>query len=177
MPDEGYFNYLKGIAGLRLNYSRLARVLFSIPFRGVLELDEDRVYDGLKIRDEYCRETGLSLDSMNDIPCSVLECLIGLARRLDYLVEDETSGDMTRVWFWEMCINLGLSIYTDDFMDIWKDSTDDIIEILERWMHRKFEPDGTFSPFPLRHPKQDQRFETLNYQINHYAEELLESQN
>ena len=159
---DSYFVDLADLVGLDYDlYSDLLMVMYETDFVWALDLDEDRVDDGLLLREELAV-------SKPEKPCSVLEVLIGIARRMDYILSDDISGDRTRVWFWEMVENLGLKTWTN--LIIWHTpgARFSIQTVLNRWMTRCFEVDGTGSIFPLKYPKYDQRDQTITYQMNAY---------
>ena len=108
--------------------------------------------------------------------CTVLEALIALAQKMDYILDDEDKGDRTRLWFWEMLDNLGLCLYSNDrFVDPFGRDLGQLNEIrhaCDIWMSRRFEYDGTGSPFPLRNPHEDQRNIDLIKQMNAYIMEM-----
>ncbi len=173
---DGYFLWLCDLIHADMDrYSELCYTLHNIDFIWALELDEDRAEDGLSLRRKYYEQ-----DSSEDWvmllekPCSVLEALIGIARRTNYILEDDTSTDMSFMYFWEFVKNLGLKRYSnirllDRFGRTVSDALYDIQIICDRWMSRNFEPDGSNSPFPLRNPSRDQRFQTINSQMNSYV--------
>jgi hypothetical protein len=103
----------------------------------------------------------------------VLEALIGLAQRMDYILDDEDRGNRTRLWFWEFVDNLGLRKYTNRYMaeleDAGLSSQSAIIRICDDWMLRRFSYDGRGSPFPLNEPYEDQRTLDMIRQLNAYV--------
>lgn len=165
--DVGYFRWLCDLVNVDVNtHSSLMLQLMNREFVWCMELDESRAKEGLELRAEY----GIELDT----PCSVLEALIGIAKRMDdMLMEDNTSSRIS-VWFWEMITNLGLAQYSDYRLLIEDDAlayNDDmyyIDSVLDAWMNREFDSDGSGSIFPLKNPMHDQRNRTIVYQLNDY---------
>ena len=153
-------------------YDILIFELYSIDFSWVIPLDSDRGYDGLVLREGFHSSNGIE-NSLKNKPCSVLEVLISLAERFDFLVDDEDRGDRTRIWFWEMVENLGLLKYSNAYFDEpygrRMDKINDIHRICERWLDRKFSYTGQGSPFPLDHPNEDQRKADMVSQLNQYV--------
>lgn len=169
---DDYLLWLCNLVDADLNrYSTLMFILHDTDFVWCLERDDGRAADGLALREEFCRED-ISNDwvAYMEKPCSVLEALIGLSRRMDDILTDESSSNRVRVWFWEMLVNLRLKQYTDwKIFDSSKDDPYDIQTILLRWMNREFARDGYGSPFPLRNASADQREKTMIYQMNAYV--------
>ncbi len=185
----GYFDWLCNLINLKPGrYDALIRILHEIEFDWVIELDSDRNYDGIVLRTEYDGNGYLSVDPSRvneDYHCSILECLIGLARRMDFILDDEDRGDRTRIWFWEMIDNLGLDKYTDRVfikdlrlsspfdlqnfeINLYVGKASEIRAICEKWIYRKFSYAGKGSPFPLENPYENQRYLTMMDQMNRY---------
>ena len=166
----GYYDWLCEIINVKENlYDILIHELYSIDFLWKLPLDSDRNYDGLILRDEYYSYQSEPNDNKR---CSVLEVLIALSRKMDYILDDDDRGDRTRIWFWEMIDNLDLMKFTDDricdmFGSGWA-TTNEIHKIIDIWMNRNFEYNGKGSPFPLDNPLEDQRNLDLIRQLNAY---------
>lgn len=167
-----YFDWLCEKINLRPGlYDILISHLHSLPFTWIVELDSNRAEDGLVLRGEF-HANKYEIEAMEDMPCSVLEALIGLALKMDYILDDDDKGDRTRIWFWEMIDNLGLDRFTDSFLggpfgkNI--DRTNDITEICQIWLNREFDYSGNGSPFPLKNPHDDQRRLHMMAQLNEY---------
>lgn len=167
---DGYFIWLCSLVDTDMSrYSELLYRLHDTDFVWCLDRDDGRAADGLALREEYC-----SIDIWNDWvmlmekPCSVLEALIGLARRMDDMLSDDMVTNHVRVWFWEFIKNLGLKRYSNIVVSIC-DADFDIQMILSRWMNREFDFDGSGSLFPLDEPCADQREKTIIYQLNAYV--------
>lgn len=148
-------------------FFELCRIFYEVDFEWILELDRDRMLDGLKLRDEL----GAVIPSK---PCSVLEVLIGLAIRMAYLVEPADDGSPDLIipdMLWVLVAKLGLTAYTNETIKVYPESRFTIIDILNRWMQREFEADGHGSPFPLESPVKDQRLCPMSYQMNAFVQE------
>lgn len=165
--DEQYLNWLYArIGSVRetrktRTYWSLFGQLYSKEFVWIVPNDDNRVEDGRDLRYEFLDEMGLSTTVDPDwmgLQCSVLELLLGVAKRLSF--ED----DSTQVhWFWEVMNNLGLSGYTDK-----EYNQERIEEILHCLIWRLYEPNGQGGMFPLRHPAEDQRSVEIWYQLSAY---------
>lgn len=174
--DE-YFIWLMDLVNADTEiYSELLYVLYDTDFTWCLELDDGRASDGLKLRDEYAESmNGMGFDAswvlIMEKPCSVLEMLIALARRMDDMLIEDYMAPRIPIWFWEMVRNLGLKKYMNAVLlnNMSDDYYYDIQEILSRWLNREFEPDGSGSIFPLKNPYCDQRDKTIVYQLNAYV--------
>lgn len=163
-----YFDWLCDIINLKPGvYDILIHELYSIPFKWIIELDSNRAEDGLVLRGNFY-ET-IYFESK---PCSVLEALIGLAIKMNYIMDDDDRGDRTRLWFWEMIDNLGLNKFNDSELDSGYSNDmariNEIHDICSRWLNREFEYSGNGSPFPLNNPYEDQRNLHMIAQMNEY---------
>jgi hypothetical protein len=134
-------------------------------------LDRNRATDGLKLREEWSRDNGgIGADRFPGKPCSVLEMMVALARRIEYNVHDDQHGDRTAKLFWEMIQNLGLKEFTD------KDPgsqtyTRNNERILDEFMARDYASNGKGGLFPLKFPKENQRNVEIWYQMASWIEE------
>lgn len=168
--DE-YFGYLCSVVGADdpdSSYIRLMKVLFSVPFIAHLEMDMNRVMDGLQMRRDYQdAEMMDDRDGYFDSDVTVLEVLIALAERINDELDWNPYRDQTVVWFWEMLANLGLDGLDDES---WKDPDSTLLagDIIDIWVDRRYDRDGFGGIFPLRNPSNDQRDVEIWYQANAY---------
>lgn len=167
-----YFDWLCGIINSKPGiYDILIHELYSMDFFWVIELDSNRAEDGLILRGEF-HDSQDELNRFENKPCSVLEALIGLSIKMNYIMDDDDRGDRTRIWFWEMIDNLGLSNFTDSEIDggfgIGLSKINEIHDICSIWMNREFDYSGNGSPFPLNNPYEDQRKLHMIAQLNEY---------
>lgn len=171
---DGYFLWLGDLVEVDWDrYSELLYALHLMDFTWCLEQDESRSTEGLMLREEYYELSGREEDwvMLLDRPCTVLEALIPIAKRMDDILVDEDTGDRTRIWFWEFIGNLGLKKYTNQRL-IGRFKTDDdydIQMIVRTWLDREFQYDGKGSLFPLKEPSCDQRSRSIVYQMYDYA--------
>lgn len=174
---QGYFEYLCEIIHvdqIDRSYWILAHDLHARPFYALIPHDENRASDGLELREEYLRE--IQYPKYVDIEgeCSVLEMLIGLARRMDFETSDPydfyNTTDRTAYWFWEMIDNLGLLAFDDDSYVDYGGMTRVNWEI-DRLLKRAYKRNGDGGLFPLMQTSQDQRNTELWYQMNAYLTE------
>lgn len=145
---EYIIEYLNGDGeGDEPSYRELLSILFDYEFRVVIEMDHNRVKNALYLRDHIAEEAGLSV--IDDDYCSVLDILVHLADRIafnvDRLSEHETG---LRCYFWEMIENFGFGECTDED-DKWP--IDYVWGILDRWIYRNYDDNGSGTPFPICH--------------------------
>lgn len=169
--DELYFRWLcSQVTNVKLKnpartYWSLLRQLHSKEFVWIIPNDDNRLEDGRDLRDEFIYEQELKdVDpEWNNLGCSMLELMIGLARRLNF--EDDAPVDE---WFWQMMDNLELRGFTDKS----KYTEQDVDEILDDVIWRTYSRNGRGGLFPLKHAHEDQREVELWYQLSAY---LLEN--
>lgn len=180
MTSEGtvydqYFEWLYGkVASIRnrnpsRSYWNLCRALYTTRFEWFVPNDDNRVGDGLQLRQEFVDQRGYQdFDRMWwDLDCSIFEMLIALSRRVSF-----QSRGTPAEWFWNLVENLGLRQYTDDIYEI--SIAEEVEETLRRFNERRYGSDGRGGLFPLKYPQQDQREIELWYQMSMYLEELHE---
>ena len=116
------------------DYSRLLRYLRSKEFYYSVPNDVNRAEDGKHLRKEYLISGKfLSTDIWEDEPCSVLEMMIALARRISKDIMPDY-GYPISYWFWEMIANLGLDEYKNDVFNV-----DEVDEIVKNWLDRSYQ--------------------------------------
>lgn len=171
--EELYFEWLYNKIGLRrgLNpeksYWLLAEQLHRKEFQWFVPNDDNRVADGLDLREEFSQDVqtwGDSVYIFEDV--STLEVLIALAKRIDFELEGSSVDDTgVGVWFWRMLEHVGLDTYTDQYyMD--NECADEIDHILDNIIHRRYYHNGQGGLFPLKNPQHDQRGVELWYQMS-----------
>lgn len=153
---DTYLQWLTGKISdepLSTNDLKLLGLLYSIPFKYIIEYDSRRRDDGVGLRDLFEYETGEAADW--NAPCNVLEVLVSIAT---YVAEDvigtHYNTRRTYEWFWMMIDNLGLRGVGDVDDPAVKNY---ICKTVDRWLSRKFDYNGNGSPFPIKRPKEDQR--------------------
>lgn len=163
--EEGYFLWLCSLVDHDpdRNYSGLLGCLHSVYFNEdsavLIPNDDNRIVDGMDLRNQYFEETGMDVE----IPCcTFLEMLIALAFRME-----DTIGRNYDEWFWLMLRNIGLDGMDDDRYSDLSDSEmiEDTILIV---MNREYGMDGTGGLFPLKNPDKDQRKVEIWYQMSAY---------
>lgn len=174
--DELYFKWLYEQVAVSdfddrdLTYWKVLRVLFTKEFVWVPNFvsDENRAHDGIALRDEF-----LEVNAVRDVDpdwmevgCSVLELMVGLARRLEF----QATKGRAHYWFWVLMENIGLIGYSDD-RRFTKRLLDRIDDMLDGLIYRNYEDSGLGGFFPLLDPRHDQRDRELWYQMCDYIME------
>lgn len=167
-----YFVWLTELIDLNSDehevYSMLIKDLHRKTFYPITDGDRNRADDGVKLRELYCDEStcdGFNYKHFNDDPCSLLEMLIGLAKRInDYILEMSVP-----YWFWLMIANLGLDILTDDEM---LDGGWSVLDaVCDRLINKTYNRNGRGGLFPLPNLRKNVRkldiWEQMNLYINY----------
>ncbi len=166
-----YFGYLCSLVGspdLVERRENLLQTLFKAKFESTVPNDDNRIDDGKKLREEFGDLTGLGVGPYS--PPTVLEVLIGVARRLDFILYDFSDGDRSQILFWKLLKNLELILEEQN-----EDDTRQNEEIIVTFVERKYDFYGRGGLFPLyRRPKEDQRKVELWYQMANWVNENYE---
>lgn len=146
-----------------VNYNGLLQVLHRTEFVWVVSGDDNRAEDGIELRSDFLRETHFYQDPMwLDVPCSMLEMLIALAYRAAFQTRISTEN-----WFWKFIENLNLN----EFRRISEDDIQMIQEIVNTFIWRNYQANGSGGLFPLHSPPRDQRKVEIWYQFGDYVED------
>lgn len=172
--DESYFKWLyEQVASVSYKnpartYWSLTRHLHKTEFRWSVPNDDNRVEDGRDLRYEFSKAHRIRPDrDWMDLECSMLEMLIGLARRLAFEAEGEVA-----VWFWELMDNVELRQFNDGAYRPREPGIQEHVTLtLEQIIERNYLPNGQGGLFPLAYPPEDQRKVELWYQMSHYLVE------
>ena len=174
--EEAYFKWLYKRVGVVSNrnpatsHFLVLDTLIKLDYYWTVPNDDNREQDGLELRDEFCDEHGSWEGSEFPVeaPCSVLEFLIGLAKRMAYMGDGLVPFSSVGEWFWHMMHNLGLDGYTDLYCLDYDDYEESIVRIITKLLDRTYEYDGEGGLFPLAYPQRDQRDVEIWYQLNSY---------
>lgn len=82
-------------------------------------------------------------------------------------MDDPSYGDRSLQWFWGMIVSLGLGSMTDDLYD-----DDYVTYVLDRFMDRKYEPNGKGGLFTIRDCDRDLRTVEIWYQLCWYLDSI-----
>jgi hypothetical protein len=152
-----------------LSYTKVCAILHKVKFDDSTPNDDNRARDGMELRDEFISslkeievEDYTQLQSLGG--CSMMEMLIALTRRADYIVE---YGQ--RQWFKIFLENLDLWKFPDS--DWTPRSGMKVTAIVNKLNHRQYTRSGRGGIFPLRKPKRDQRGTEIWYQMSAYMTE------
>lgn len=153
-----------------ISFRKLLMHLHAAEFTFTISKDINRAKDGADLRYRFA----LSLDSMDileylDGPCSVLEMMVALAIRCEEnIMDDPRVGDRTGQWFWGMISNLGLGGMSDDRFD--KRYVDGV---LERFLNRRYEPNGRGGLFTILNCDRDLRTIEIWVQLLWYLDNIV----
>lgn len=161
--NDEYFNWMYHLVcnekniKRKIQYKKLFRYLHSVTFVPMLDMDENRRIDGLDFRYRFGYENGYPdayIDEyLNTRDCSMLEMMIALSCRVeDNITSNYLYGDRTGQWFWSMIINLGLSNMDDKHFDY-----QCCEQVVDRFLSRRYEPNGAGGLFLLSNPRTDLR--------------------
>jgi hypothetical protein len=167
--DELYFDWLYSqVCSVKVKspsktYTRLFHILYTKEFIWLVPNDDNRAEDGKDLRYIFLYEEGIP-DNRRDshwlaLPCSMLEFLIGLAKRMEF----ETDMDC-RDWFWHLLDNIGLA-HLNDRADV---DPDEVEDTLDRVIWRTYDYDGSGGLFPLKNPERNQCETEIWYQLSDY---------
>lgn len=147
-------------------YWDLTIAMYAQPFSVTkVPMDDNRVADGMDLRVDFARLESIPSTRMPVLgPCSFLEVLIALSRRMAFAAGGQAPG-----WAWQFLCNLELDRMSDPFTRTKDRKTQ---EIMETVIWRSYSPDGRGGFFPLQRPDDDQTRLELWYQMHAYIEEL-----
>lgn len=173
-----YFNYLCGkIDSEEFDqnaYIFLLKQLFRTTFVVRVEMDENRAADGRMIREDFVYDQEYDSDfGALDMPCTILELLIGIAIRMDFDTCEAFDKDDHVPHFFALLIrNLGLDGFDDDaYSASMRAVSGKVNKILNDFCYRAYEPDGKGGLFPLKNPGCDQREVEIWNQMFAYIDE------
>ena len=153
-----YFDWMydmmcEGRFAKTITYRQLFRFLHDVEFTYFVPHDENRAKDGISLRYKYCVLNNCKdLEYCLDGPCSILEMMVALASRCEETMDDPGMGDRTGQWFWGMIVSLGLGGQLDNRYDARV-----VDDILDRFLDREYEPDGSGGLFTIEDCHRDLR--------------------
>jgi hypothetical protein len=147
------------------SYLDLANAMFAKEFAAIMPMDANRMVDGLDLRVEYAHLEHMNPNRMKFLgPCSFLEVLVGLSRRLAFNAGGQAPG-----WAWQLLCNLELDRMSDPLTTPRLQRAE---AIMDNVIRRTYSPDGTGGFFPLNDPDDDMTRIELWYQMHAYISEL-----
>lgn len=123
------------------NYTELALVWDEIDFLWYIPEDEDKAIQALRMRDEYCYETGLPIP--RQAPASFLEAFVSITDTLTAMLYQDRC-DFTK----SILLNLGARSYSDDGR-LPSEIREEALGIAERVMYRTYSRNGTGGLFRI----------------------------
>lgn len=151
-------------------YWSFVKQLFQKEFIWFVPNDDNRIEDGLALRDEFLDDAELDPDGLwIQLRCSMLEMMIGLSRRLSFMIGGEPRDE-----FWRLVTHLEVTNCSDRDYEMVPDLQLDIDEILDRVIWRTYNYDGSGGLFPLSEPPKDQRKTEIWLQLNYWVDEFEE---
>ena len=158
-----YFKWLYSLVGLETKqyskYWRLLENLYSHEYTWYVDNDVNRAMDGINLRQIFCRTYGYDYSEIDPIvferPCTFLEMLIGLARRIDSdIMWDPEAGDRTSYWFWMMLRNAGFidasgRLNSDEYFDA--ESMVEVAEKVDFIVNRRYDSRGNGGLFQVEY--------------------------
>lgn len=148
------------------SYRKLLRHLDDTEFIYILRMDANRAIDGTELRYRFAYEnqyldTTMIAEYLDYRPCSVLEMMVALVLRCEEeTMSNSDIGNRTGQWFWDMIVNLGLGSMDDiDYDPLYTDN------VLDRFLHREYEPNGDGGLFTVENCRIDLRTVEIWYQM------------
>lgn len=146
-------------------YWDLLNLMFQREFEVRIDHDDNRAVDGLDLRIEFCHLARIRINSLDFLgPCSFLEALVGISRRLSFAAGGSAPG-----WAWILLDNLELRKYSDPLS---RRRAQQVIGIMDTVINRTYQPDGYGGFFPLQDPDEDQTRVEIWYQMAAYFAEI-----
>ena len=162
--------YVGGLDNFGPRHMRFAWELYQKNFYPLVGNDDNRCADGKELRGEYAQAMRLHDVHFLNGPCSVFEALVGIARRMEYIISLPYETNPVARWFLLLIKNLNLHFYDDEdicSMDI--ELRNDYI--LTKWLERDYDGNGKGGIFPLNRPREDQRRIEIWSQMHAYLDE------
>lgn len=157
----------------KVSYRKLLQFLNSVDYIPTMEMDENRMADGVDFRYEFGYENGYSneyiRDNLDIYNCTILEMMIALAFRVESQITlDSTCGNRLGQWFWNMIVNLGLNHMNDNNFD--EQYCKYAIDI---FLDHKYQANGEGGLFRLDNPPEDMRTVDIWCQCMWYLNETI----
>lgn len=126
---------------LREDYGELLLYLHTIPFKYTIPLDENRLKDGIRLRNDFTDD----VRGLDQYPCSVLEVLVSFAIRIDQEMTGDPRDPHPDIIFWDMLYNLNLEMCDNSHFN-----EGYVLSHILKWLSRDFDSFGRGSIFPLK---------------------------
>lgn len=149
------------------DYSKILKLLDSIPFYALLEMDNNRIQDAYNLRIEYCKQFPMmDYTEFLSRPCSILEVMVALAIRCETIMTN-SEEDRTGLWLKYMLQSLGL----DNMVDMVYDPVE-ANNVIRKFLQRTYEPNGRGGLFYIPSVGTDLRQIDIWYQAMWYLSAL-----
>lgn len=154
-------------------YYKLMNHIYDRQFISIIEMDNNRAEDGKGLRRRFEIENSIPREIMLELfsgntTCSVLEMMVALSIRCEEtIMTDDSYGDRTGIWFWNMIVSLGLGTMSDSRFD--SRYTDVVID---RFIDREYQRNGEGGLFTIDGIKRDMRNVEIWYQMMWYLDTL-----
>lgn len=123
------------------NYTELALVWDEIDFAWYIPEDEDKAIQALRMRDEYCYETGLPMP--RQAPATFLEVFVSITDTLTAMLYQDRESFTKSI-----LLNLGARSYSDDGR-LPSEIHEEALNIAERVIYRTYSRNGTGGLFRI----------------------------
>ena len=164
-----YFDFLCDIVGHGYEYSSLLVSLHKLEFYSLVPNDDNRGVDGEKLREIFLDEVDpQGVSSLPNGPCTVLEMLVGLAKRLEFDLFGSKFERSEGECFWLLINNLGLE-WCDNYRWEAENKEKEVEKRIQILLDREYFPDGKGGLFPLRVTHLNQQKVELWYQMSFWV--------
>ena len=143
---ERYFRWLLKFIGngfcRKNSYFELLKYLFNVEYYWYIPMDENRAVDGVDLRHRFVTECDEDLEASYTLlsgPANVLEVLVALSIKMEYIVRGSIELSKSGQWFWGMIKSLGIFDCYDGCFDE---------EEAEYFLGEWFDPASGISIFP-----------------------------
>lgn len=125
--------------------------------------DENRAKDGLFLRELFADYYGMEVGEIGIDwkPCSCLEMIIAIARRIEYEIVAIPGKENVPKWFWTFMRNLGL-----DPSDAGVEDINYVDSCINKWLDRDFQRNGKGGIFMVSDNYFDMRKMSIWKQMN-----------
>lgn len=175
--EEKYYEWLiesiDPLGTARDYYQPVLRKLYSTDFRWShrFEDDRNRAEDGLTLRTIFADVVGLDVADLglNETPCSCLEMMVAIARRIELEILSMPGEDDIPKWFWRFIEGLGLGAFKPEI-----DTESYIERRINLWLDRKYYRNGYGGIFVVHDDFFDMRKMTIWKQMNAVLNEEMD---
>lgn len=152
----------------KVSFRKLMMQLHSMEYRFDIDYDENRASDGEALRWYYVDDGGDDGILQWKEPCTVLEMLIGLAIKMESIMEEPEIDSSVARWFWLFMENLDLFNMNDKKFD--KEYT---IRRVNMFLDRQYDSDGNGNIIYIPDCPKDLREVEVWYQMCWYLDSII----